>query len=123
MRRVTVVSAAVCMVVLAFTMIAAAQGSKVAGTWEITMQGRQGPMTNTLTLEQDGNKLKGTLKTQRGETPLEGSVEGNKVNFTITRETPNGKFEQNFTGTVEGDTMKGTVKMGEREAEWSAKKK
>jgi len=101
----------------------AADVAKVGGTWEMTMQGRQGPITNTLTIDQTDNTFKGTLKTMRGETPVEGKVDGNKISFTIERDTPNGKFTQDFSGTVDGDSIKGTVKMGEREMDWTAKKK
>src|ERR1051325_3187242 len=82
---------------------------------ERTSQGRQGPQTSTLTIDQTGNKFKGTLKNQRGETPIEGTVDGNKIAFTIERDTPNGKMTFNYTGTVDGDSIKGTVKMGENE--------
>jgi hypothetical protein len=101
----------------------AADAAKVGGTWEMTMQGRQGPITNTLTIDQTDNTFKGTLKTMRGETPVEGKVDGNKISFSIERDTPNGKFTQDFSGTVDGDSIKGTVKMGEREMDWTAKKK
>ena len=96
--------------------------AKVSGTWEISMEGRNGTMTQTLTIEQTGEKFKGTLKGARGETPVEGTVEGNTISFTVERETPRGKFTQNYTGTVDGDSIKGTVKMGENERDWTAKK-
>lgn len=124
MKRTITVLAVVLGMVLAMSMVVMADdAAKVGGTWEMTMQGRQGPITNTLTIEQSGDTFKGTLKTMRGETPVEGKVDGNKVSFTIERETPNGKFTQDFSGTVDGDSIKGTVKMGERELEWTAKKK
>ncbi|MGH9642373.1 MAG: hypothetical protein ACRD3Q_08090 [Terriglobales bacterium] len=109
---------------LAMSMVALADdAAKVGGTWEMTMQGRQGPVTNTLTIDQSGNTFKWTLKTMRGETPVEGKIDGNKISFNIERDTPNGKFTQEFSGTVDGDSIKGTVKMGEREMDWTAKKK
>jgi hypothetical protein len=108
---------------LALSLVAVAEdAAKVGGTWEMTSQGRQGPMTSTLTIDQSGNKFKGTLKGQRGETPIEGTVDGNKISFTIERETPNGKMTMNYTGTVDGDNMKGTVKVMDNEREWTAKK-
>lgn len=96
--------------------------AKVDGNWEMSMQGRQGTMTQTLTLKTDGNKLTGTMKGQRGETPLEGTVDGNKITFTVTRQTPNGEFKQTFNGTVDGDNIKGTVQMGENSRDWTAKR-
>ena len=123
MKRSQMVLGLLLVMMLALSLVAVAEdAAKVGGTWEMTSQGRQGPMTSTLTIDQSGNKFKGTLKGQRGETPLEGTVDGNKIAFTIERDTPNGKFTLNYTGTVDGDSIKGTVKMGENEREWTAKK-
>jgi hypothetical protein len=124
MKRNTLIVAIVLGMVAALSSAAFAEdAAKVGGTWEMTMQGRQGPVTNTLTIDQTSNTFKGTLKTMRGETPVEGKVDGNKISFTVERDTPNGKFTQEFSGTVDGDSIKGTVKMGERELEWTGKKK
>ena len=123
MKRTSTILAVLVGMILAMSMAAFAEdAAKVGGTWEMSMQGRNGAMTQTLTIDQTGNKFKGTLKGQRGEMPVEGTVDGNKINFTIERETPNGKFTANYTGTVDGDNIKGTVKMGENEREWTAKK-
>ncbi len=103
--------------------VRAADNAKVAGTWEMTMEGRNGTVTNTLTIEQTGDKIKGTMKTQRGETPFEGTVKDKEISFTITRQTPNGEMKQEYTGTVEGDTIKGKVKTGQNDRDWTAKKK
>lgn len=117
--------AALVVIALAFSMVAAAQKpANVAGKWELTGQGRQGPTTSTVTFEQDGEKLKGNIEgAQGGPAPLEGSVKGNKVTFKVTRQTPDGQtrtFE--YEGTVEGDSMKGTRVMGDRKSDFTAKK-
>ncbi len=123
MKRSTMLLAAICVVALAFSLTLAAQeAAKVAGNWEMSMETPRGTMTQTLTLEQDGKNLKGTLKGQRGESPVEGTLDGNKINFTVKRETPNGTRTIEYAGTVDGDAMMGTVKFGEREMEWTAKR-
>jgi hypothetical protein len=101
---------------------AAEETANVAGSWEMTFQGRRGTMTQTLKIEQDGGTIKGTLTGRRGESPLEGSVTGNKISFTVKRETPRGTFTLEYSGTVEGDSMKGTVHSERFDAEWSAKR-
>jgi hypothetical protein len=88
---------------------AAEEPVKAGGTWEMSSEGPNGPMTQTLTIQQDGSKIKGTLTGRRGETPFEGIVTGNKISFTIKRETPNGTFTMEYSATVEGDSMKGTL--------------
>jgi hypothetical protein len=99
---------------------AADEPAKVAGTWEMTFEGRNGPMTQALTIQQDGGTIKGTLEGRRGPAPLEGSVTGNKINFTVKRETPNGTFTLEYSGTVEGDAMNGTVHTPRFDREWTA---
>jgi hypothetical protein len=101
---------------------AADEPAKVAGVWELSREGRNGPVTETLTIEQDGGKIKGTLKGERGEAPFEGSVTGNKISFTVKRETPNGTFTMQYSGTVDGDSMKGTLHTEMFDREWTAKR-
>ena len=123
MKRTSTIIVGIVVTMLLLSLVAMAEDpAKVGGTWEMTSQGRQGPMTSTLTIDQSGNKFKGTLKGQRGETPIEGTVDGNKIAFTVERDTPNGKMSFNYSGTVDGDNIKGTVKIGENEREWTAKK-
>src|SRR5271169_5485577 len=81
--------------------------ANAAGTWEMSMESPRGTNTQTATIQQDGAAVKGTLKGQRGETPFEGSVTGNKISFTVKRETPNGTFTIEYSGTIDGDSMTG----------------
>jgi hypothetical protein len=99
---------------------AADEPAKVAGTWEMTFEGRNGTVTRTLTIEQDGGTINGSMEGRRGPAPLEGSVQGNKISFTVKRETPNGTFTLEYSGTVEGDAMKGTVHTPRFDREWTA---
>lgn len=122
MKSKSILIASLFAMLLAMATAAVAQ-SKVDGNWEMSMQGRQGPQTSTLTIKTDGNKLSGSIKGQRGETPIsDGTVDGNKISFTVTRQTPNGEFKQTYTGTVDGDNIKGTVQMGENSRDWTAKR-
>ena len=102
----------------------AADDANVAGSWQMTFQGRQGPINQTLTIEQDGGKIKGTLKGPRGDAPLEGSIKGNDINFSVKRTTPRGDMVLQYKGTVDGDSMKGTFEAGGGNftGEWTAKK-
>jgi hypothetical protein len=104
------------------SVMAADEPAKVAGTWEMTSEGPRGTMTQTLTIQQDGGTIKGTLEGRRGPAPLEGSVTGNKISFTVKRETPNGTFTLEYTGTVDGDSMKGNVHSERFDGEWTAKR-
>lgn len=94
-----------------------------AGEWELTMQGQQGAITQTLKLEQHGDKVKGTIISQRGETPIEGTIQGNQIRFSVKRQTPQGERVIEYSGTLDGDTIKGTMGGGQFSREWTAKRK
>jgi len=98
------------------------QPLKVAGNWEMSSEGRNGPMTQTLAIQQDGATIKGTITGPRGEAPFEGTVAGNKVSFTVKRETPNGTFTVEYSGTVEGDSMKGKAHSERFDRDFTAKR-
>ena len=121
MKRNSILFAGICAMALVFAGIAAGQAAKVAGAWEMSMQGPQGPVTQTLTIQQDGNKITGTLKGMRGDSPLDGTLDGNNITFSVKRTTPNGDVTQTYTGTVSGDSISGTVKMGQNDRPWTAK--
>jgi hypothetical protein len=98
--------------------------AKIAGKWVLNWEGRMGPVTATLALEQDGGKIKGTMTGEMGrQWPVTGTVEGKAVKFSSKRETPRGEITIEYTGTVEGDTMKGTMQMGPMTRDWTAKRK
>jgi hypothetical protein len=123
MKRIALASALACGLLLICGVAAAAdEPANVAGTWEVSSQGRNGPMTQTLTITQDGAKIKGTLASPRGNSNFEGTVTGNKISFTINRETPNGTFTIEYTGTVDGEAMKGTAHSERFDREWTAKR-
>jgi hypothetical protein len=110
------------LLVAGYVVAADAPAPKVAGPWEMTSEGRQGPMTQTLTFEQDGEKLKGTVKGQRGEAPLEGTIKGKDIKFSVKRTGPQGEMVIEYTGTVDGDAMKGTVQSPMGSRDWTAKR-
>ena len=110
------------LMISAGTASAADEAAAVAGTWEVSVETPRGTSTRTLKLQQDGNTIKGTLTGRRGESPVEGSVSGNKISFTVKRETPNGTFTMEYSGAVDGDSMKGTVHSERFDGEWTAKR-
>ncbi|MGO9640801.1 MAG: hypothetical protein ACLP1Y_05805 [Candidatus Acidiferrales bacterium] len=88
-----------------------AQPANVAGTWQMTVEGSQGSFTAVLSIQQDGEKIKGTSKSDFGDASLDGTVKGNAIDFVVHVHGDNGDFDVEHTGTVDGDTMKGTTKM------------
>ncbi len=106
---------------------AAQDASDLAGSWEFTMEapqgggggpgggggGRRGGAfggTQTLMLSVQGETLQGTLEGERGSAELKNIIlEGNKITFTVERETPRGTFEATYNGEIDGDAMTGTM--------------
>jgi hypothetical protein len=101
-----------------------AQEVDISGDWELTSEMRGREITQNLKIVQDGEKITVTMEGRMGEQTGEGTIKGNKVEWSITMNTQRGEFTITYTGTVEGDTMKGEAQMGDFGArEWTAKKK
>jgi hypothetical protein len=101
----------------------AAPAPGVAGTWNLQIQTDQGTGTPSFTFTQDGEKLAGQYKGMFGEAPVTGSVKGGEIRFSVKVSGQGQEFVINYSGTVSGDTMKGTVKFGDQgEASFTGKK-
>lgn len=85
----------------------------VSGEWAITLTFVSGTGSHTAVIHQDGVRLKGQYRGEMLEGSLSGTVEGSNVIFTgrLRKESTGVSFR--YTGTVKGDTMSGTVDMGE----------
>jgi hypothetical protein len=100
-----------------------AQEVDVTGKWETTRETPRGTMTTTFTFAQDGHEVTGTLSSQRGEQEIQsGSVEGNKITFTMVLTMGERTVEMTYSGTVEGDTITGTMQTPRGEVPWTAKR-
>jgi hypothetical protein len=110
-------------VLFAFTL--SAQEINVTGEWEMTSHSPRGERTSTIKFVQEGEKLTVIMEGFRGgERTSEGTVKGNKIEWTVSRSTPRGDMVSTYTGIVDGDIIKGEVSRGERgSSEWTAKKK
>jgi hypothetical protein len=87
-------------------------------------------MEREITIAQTGDKIKVTMpgRPNQDGTPgepivAEGTLEGNAIQWTVVRQTPQGEMKMEYKGTVDGATMKGTVMRMDQEVEWTAKKK
>lgn len=101
----------------------------VSGEWNFTMPTPQGEMGALLTLKADGETLTGTFDFEGRKLEISnGTVKGNELKFTVKRERPSGgTMVYEMTGTVDGDSIKGTTKtvMDGQDATstWAAKRK
>lgn len=102
-----------------------AQGVDVTGKWVFDVQTGQGGGTPTVTFKQDGEKLTGHYSSQTfGEVDFTGTVKGNNVQFSFNADAQGTPIDVVYDGTVEKDTMKGSVAMagGQLNGTFTAKK-
>ncbi|MEO8132345.1 MAG: hypothetical protein ABI822_34935, partial [Bryobacteraceae bacterium] len=72
-----------------------------------------GSSDHNLLFEQKDGKLRGTHSGDILKGDLRGSVQGNQVNFRSSHHIQGTSLGYDFTATVDGDNMHGTVHMGE----------
>ena len=119
--KVVLTCAIVCLVVA--SPVLAQETANVAGKWEMTSESPRGTQTSTFSFEQEGNVLTGTVETQRGSSPISsGSVEGNVVTFTLVRGMGERSMEFTYTGTVDGDTISGSMSTPRGDREFTMKR-
>ena len=84
--------------------------ANVNGKWNLTIdfQGQQLPVT--LMLKQDGEKVSGSLDSMMGKGDIsEAKVSGNKFTAIAKSQIQGQSVDLNISGTVDGDSMKGTI--------------
>jgi hypothetical protein len=110
------------MLALALQLLAQ-EKADVSGVWDLTIESPQGTHTPLATFKVDGEKLTGTLKGQRGEVPLTGTIRGNEIKFTYTIKFQDADLTITMIGTIDKDTMKGTADFGGlASGNWSGKR-
>ncbi|MEP7271579.1 MAG: hypothetical protein ABI882_08735 [Acidobacteriota bacterium] len=99
--------------VLLTAIFVSATAADVTGTWKMTVESQAGTGNPTVTLKQDGEMLTGNYKGQLGEAPLKGTLKGSEIKFSFSVNAQGQDLLIEYTGTVEGKTMKGKVKLGD----------
>jgi hypothetical protein len=94
----------------------------VAGTWTLEVKTEQGTGTPTLVLTQDGENVSGTYKGRLGEAPVTGTFKGNTLKLAFKISGGMGSLDVTYDGTVKGDTMEGTAKIGPGSATFTGKR-
>ena len=85
----------------------------VDGTWKLTVKTPMGDQESTLVIASSGATLTGTQSGAHGPgRPIdEGEVSGNEVSWKAAITKPMAMTLE-FSGTVEGDSISGSVKLG-----------
>lgn len=90
----------------------------LSGKWRMTLEMEVGRATPLLELTEKDGKLSGTYTGRYGPSPVEGTVEGRKLAFSVGFETQTLAFQ----GEIKDDgTLAGTASFGELgEVKWTA---
>ncbi len=96
----------------------------VSGTWEVAFETPMGERTYAAVFAVDKDLLKVIMKSSRGtELKGEGKLSGDQIQWSVVVSAPMGDIPLVFKGRVQGDTMEGTVEMGDAgESPFKAKK-
>jgi hypothetical protein len=84
----------------------------MTGTWAIEATHSAGVSTPTATITQTGEKLTGKYVGSYGDSELTGSIKGQEFTFSVEIGTEQ-KVRVVYTGTLDGNTIKGSLTMGE----------
>src|SRR6266480_4088134 len=91
----------------------------IDGRWEMSIQKRKGgTQIWTLTLEQDGEMLKGVINSEGGDLPVAGTIKGPSVNLSAKRFG----VTVEFPAALNGDTLTGTMRTLTVIRQWTAKR-
>lgn len=110
---------------LAIGIPAYAQAPDISGKWEVTIVTPQGNMPPApLELRKEGDKFVGVFYTSQGNADVEATVKDKVVTILLPPfQTSNGAIEIGMSGTLDGDTMKGTLDLGGMgQMDWSAQR-
>jgi hypothetical protein len=88
--------------------------ANLSGQWEIDIEYTASKTRHTLHLQQNGNELQGTHRGNFLARDIAGSISDTSVTLlSNVTERHGDALRYRFTGTVTGDTMSGTLDLGE----------
>ena len=97
--------------------------ANLAGAWELSINGPQGPIVAEAVLKQSKEELTGTITAPQGSAEMKGTVTGNKFALSFSMQGPDGPIDVKITGEAEGNTVKGMLDFGAGQADFTGKKK
>jgi hypothetical protein len=81
------------------------------GTWKVTINSPMGVQTGTLTVKTSGDSFTGQFAGAQGTQDISGKADGDKLSWG-TKLTQPFPIDLEFSVTVTGDAMEGSVKAG-----------
>jgi len=101
----------------------ATPAANLSGSWDATIEFFSSSSRHILFLEQDGNWITGSHKGDFSTRELTGTIEGDSVKLKSVDRHPADSITFIFSGAVSGDSIAGSIYMGEyRTARFTAKR-
>jgi len=102
----------------------AAAAADVSGRWEVSIQFKANRSTHTLHLNQNGNRLAGIHQGDFVTRDIAGTLDGDAISLSsVITERRGDALNYRFTGKVAGDTIAGSLDLGEYlTATWTARR-
>ncbi len=124
------IAISICFLLLGGIALAGSLDGKWVSERKMERDGQTFTIIQTFDLKSEGSAVTGKLTMQFGDMEprtidiQNGKIDGNKFSFVAVMSTPNGDFKTTYSGTVEGDTLKGTAEReGGQPRPFEAKKK
>jgi hypothetical protein len=97
--------------------------ASLSGSWDATIEFFSSSSRHILYFEQDGNWIKGSHQGDFSTRELTGTIEGDSVKLKSVDRHPADSITFIFSGAVSGDSITGSIYMGEyRTARFTAKR-
>jgi hypothetical protein len=106
--------ARVALVLLLFAAPAALAQGDVTGEWEASYATPLGPQELKIYLIQEGPRITGHTTSEYGESQVRGTINGKDIQLSFSATDGGKAIEIRVTAKVDGDSMKGTAKLGDR---------
>jgi len=105
--------ARVALVLLLLAAAPLAAQTDVTGEWEASYTTPLGPQEVKIYLIQEGPRLSGHTTSEYGESQVRGTISGRDIQLTFSATDGGKAIDIRVTAKVDGDTMKGTAKLGD----------
>ena len=97
----------------------------LVGSWTVTIDTDGGELTGAITISENNGDYEGTMSLSVIPTPgsiSDLSIDGQEVSFTVSFEVQGQGFDVEVTGTLDGDTMDGSIESPQGPANFTAEK-
>jgi hypothetical protein len=109
-------------VTLALLVISTAFAQSGDSVWDSTLTSPQGSFEVKITVKRDGNNITGTVKSDNGESPFKGTINGKEIKINYAIDYMGNNLPITLTGTIDGNTIKGKADYGGfADGDWTAK--